>query len=138
MLQYSDRSLIDLGVAQFDNWPDFFDPIEQNNWCYYFELAELELQRGNYAAVAQIADQAFDSGETPKRSWERAPFIEGYGFMERWQDAVDLTAEAMSYSFTADQLICSVWSRIEAGTPDTEAKQAALDQVSELVECGND
>jgi hypothetical protein len=135
LIEFSNPDLIDLDVDQFENWPGFFEPIAVTNWCYYFQRGSLELQRENYAEVARLGDLAFEVGEKPNYSWERAPFIEGYGFMERWQDAIELTTQAMSFSFTAEELLCNIWGRIDAGTPDSESKQNAFAQVSEIIAC---
>jgi hypothetical protein len=138
LVEHTNPGQINLAVERFENWPEFFAPIPEDNWCYYYEWGELELQRGNYAEVARIGDLAFSSGVTPKRSWERAPFIEGYGFMERWQDALRLTDQAMRYSFTAESLYCNIWARLETGTPNSDAKKSAIEQVSELLTCPNE
>jgi hypothetical protein len=138
LIKYSDPNQIDLSVDHFNNWLDFFEPIQPDNWCYFYELGSLALQRGNYAEVARIGDLAFQDNRTPRRSWERATFIEGYGFVERWDEAIALTAEAMSYNFRAEELLCATWDRLEDQAPDSTGKQYALAQVSLLLNCGSE
>jgi hypothetical protein len=137
IIRYSDVDQIGLSSKGFENWPEFFDPIQENNWCYYYEKAELELQRENYAEVARLGDTVFNSSldQTPKRPWERGPFVEGYAFMERWKEAVDLTEEIVTDSPNSEALLCHTWKRIDENVPEAEAKQLAIDQVALILSC---
>ena len=100
-------------------------------------MAELALQREDYSEIARIGDQAFSMDETPKKAWERAPFIEGYGFEQRWEEAVFHTQKTIEKNKNTEELLCEVWARIENGTPESEAKQGALNQIDQMLNCGN-
>ncbi|MEN8243150.1 MAG: hypothetical protein ABFS17_14655, partial [Chloroflexota bacterium] len=135
ILPFSDQDLIKLHPPQFSNWPEFFDPITTDSWCQSYQLAELAVQRGAYAEAAQLGDQAFSDGAVPQKIWELAPFIEGYGFSSRWEDALNLTAEVVATDHRTEELLCVVWDRIESGMPESEKKQTAFTQLEEVLSC---
>ncbi len=47
-------------------------------WCYYYQKASLARQRGDWAEVARLGDEAFQSGFAPRDASEWMPFYEGY------------------------------------------------------------
>jgi hypothetical protein len=134
-LAYSNPDQIILDTDQFERWPEFFDPPESDSWCHFYQLAELALQRGDHAEVARLGDQVFSTGVVAKKVWELAPFIEGYGFLGRWDEALNMTATAVHTDDRVKELLCLVWSRIESGTPDSEAKQTAFIQLESVLTC---
>jgi hypothetical protein len=137
IINFSDIDQIDVTKDNLYNWPNFFEKFPKKSWCDYFSLANLALQRKDYAEVARLGDEAFSPslGEAPKRAWERAPFIEGYAYTGRWIEALALTEEAMNITHTSEMLMCTIWSRIERTAPESEAKQQSLDQVTNLIDC---
>jgi hypothetical protein len=137
IFKYSDMGQIDLTQDRFGNWPAFFDEFSEETWCDYYLKADLELQRENYVEVARLGDMAFpfSPGETPKRPWELTPFIEGYAFVGRWNEAVGLTEEVISASQKSEALLCKIWNRISEDTDESETKQKSLDQVAGMINC---
>jgi hypothetical protein len=137
IVKFSDFDQIEVNKDSFNNWPNFFDEFSEESWCDYFSMANLELQRKNYSEVARLGDEAFSAspGETPKRAWERAPFIEGYAFVERWEEALALTRETVNITHASDLLLCNIWNRIGQEAPESEAKQQSLDLVRDLIDC---
>jgi hypothetical protein len=64
-------------------------PID--DWCYYFEKAELAEQFGDWHQIAELADKAIENGLSPKDPTEWRPFIEGYKKMGRENEAQQLS-----------------------------------------------
>ena len=62
-----------------------------DDWCYYFEKAELAEQFGDWNHIAELADEAREKGLSPKDATEWRPFIEGYKKIGRKNDAQQLS-----------------------------------------------
>jgi hypothetical protein len=83
-------------------------------WCYYFEKADLARQFEDWEQVASLADQALQLGETlyEVNAPELVTFIEGYAHTGRWSDALELTDRALALSERMDRMLCDSWKRI--------------------------
>jgi hypothetical protein len=49
-----------------------------HGWCYYYEKASYERQRGDWNAVLAIGQQAFSNGLFPRDTIEWMPFLQAY------------------------------------------------------------
>ncbi len=56
-----------------------------HKWCYYFEKADLALQMGDWAKVAQLGDEALKLGYHPVDLVEWTPFLQAYAYLGDWQ-----------------------------------------------------
>ena len=114
----------------------FVDSLDVG-WCYYFEHAELARQAGDWEQVAMLGNQAF---ELEHRLYEvNAPelltYIEGYTRTGRWQEAVEITNDALQLSERMDRILCDTWHRI-LQDPATDAdKLPSLPKLQELLPC---
>lgn len=55
-----------------------FGPEPDRGWCYYYQKADLARQRGDWAQVLEIGEQAFGQGLEPKDLIEWMPFLQAY------------------------------------------------------------
>jgi hypothetical protein len=62
-----------------------------DDWCYYFEKAELAEQFGDWHQIAELADKAREKGLSPNDATEWRPFIKGYKKIGRENDAQQLS-----------------------------------------------
>lgn len=78
----------------FKTPPQFlFGDEPERGWCYYYEKADFERQRGDWDAVLSIGEQAFSMGLTPSDPIEWMPFLQGYalaGNVNRLQELAPL------------------------------------------------
>jgi len=113
------------------------EPEPEGNWCYYFEKAELALQKGDWQEVARLGDQALSINKTFSKETapELAPFIEGYARSGDWEKAVELSLEAKRYTPKIDRYLCQIWLNIEETTPSTESSQAAFEKIQNKFQC---
>lgn len=75
---YSETEHIALG-EEFRTPPAFlFGTEPPRGWCYYYEKASYERQRGNWEEVFKLGEQAFASGFFPADPVEWMPFIQAY------------------------------------------------------------
>jgi hypothetical protein len=91
---------------------DLFGSGPSGSWCEYFERADLMRQRGDWAAVASIGDQAFPRSDRPNDASERIPFIEAYARVGRIDRARELTQEAIDHSEAIRPMLCNTWARL--------------------------
>ena len=55
-----------------------FGPEPDRTWCYFFEKADLALQRGDWEEVASLGEQAIELGYHPEDRSEWLPLLVGY------------------------------------------------------------
>ncbi len=97
---------------------DIFGAEPPHDWCYYFQKGDLARQLGDWQRVAQLGDEAQTLGYSPNNPQEWIPFIEGYAYTGRWDEAIRLTQQVHRINFRVDPRLCHVWERIlEAGAP---------------------
>lgn len=120
------------GSAEFPYW----DAAPQESWCYYFEKADLSRQIGDWTGVAAYGDVAFALDDSPNHASERTPFIEGYAHVGDWTRAVELSAEMVAINPLTRPMLCRLWARIEREAGASTEKNAALERVVEIAQCG--
>jgi hypothetical protein len=107
-------------------------------WCSYFQRADLARQRGDWTQVVALGDLALGGPDRAKHGSEYIPFIEGYGRVSRWDDALAWSRTALERNPEIDAMLCRAWSRIEASAPAGEAGRQAIDKAQALAGCGGD
>ena len=86
--EYSDIDLIIGNPRVSRRLPEsIFGKETQDDWCYYFEKAELAEQFSDWDRIAELADEVRHKGLTPKDVTEWRPFIAGYQNIGRENDA---------------------------------------------------
>jgi hypothetical protein len=55
-----------------------FGPEPEHGWCYYYQKADLARQRGDWAEVIRLGDQASAQGLAPGDRIEWMPFLQAY------------------------------------------------------------
>jgi len=55
-----------------------FTESSTDDWCYYFEKADLARQFGDYDEIVRLANEAENSKKYPRIGSEWLPFLEGY------------------------------------------------------------
>jgi len=111
-------------------------PSEQ--WCYYFQRANLARQTKDWERVASLGDIAFDLDDSPNLASERVPFIEGYAHVGDWEAAVEGTFTTMEIDKFMGPMLCDTWERIRRDMAASEALSEAVSQVERQLDCGFD
>ncbi|MBI5294116.1 MAG: hypothetical protein HY869_01485 [Chloroflexi bacterium] len=116
--------------------PSVYGPEPTHGWCYYFERADLARQMGAWEQVVEIAQTAFALDDYPNDPTERFVYIEGYAHIDDWANAVNYSIQSHRVSpGYVDPMLCRLWDRIEAETPDSAEKAAALEEVKTKFSC---
>ncbi len=88
-----------------------FGPEPTHDWCYFYEKAELALQRGKMEEVASLGIQAERVNEIPVDTVEWMPFIQAYAFLGDEQRIEDLGTRLSSDAFQRQQA-CRILSEM--------------------------
>ncbi len=88
----------------------FKQPIEEN-WCYYFELADLARQNEKWEEITALGDQAipyFSAGDAS----EYIPFIEAYARLDQWEKVIPLIDLIHQKDQKLDGPLCPILQRL--------------------------
>lgn len=55
-----------------------FGPEPEHGWCYYYQMADLARQRGDWEQVLHFGEEAFGKNLAPNDSVEWMPFLQAY------------------------------------------------------------
>lgn len=117
---YSEVEHIKLDEA-FKTPPEFlFGPEPPRGWCFYYEQAAYERQRGDWAAVLTIGEQAFSQGLAPQDLIEWMPFVQAYAQAGNSDRLVELAPDIVADPFVARQ-ICLTLSNDPSLAADIKA-----------------
>ncbi len=88
-------------------------------YCYLYQKADLARQLGEWDRVVAIGDQAAGAGYTIHNSesntpFEWLPFIEGYARLGHWEEAAQITRDAVVRDSRIAPRMCRVWSTLQA------------------------
>ncbi len=118
-LPLSDLSLVTLDQQPPEDLPSKLDLAGlSGSWCFYFEAAELAAQRGDWAQVAQLGDQAFSGSDMANDPTENLVFVEGYLRDAQPEQALVISryASERTQGFL-DPSLCSIWRSIAPELP---------------------
>lgn len=115
----SSSFLRDIGVQ----YPD--------DWCTYYQKADLARQVGNYAAATELWHSARAQGFSPGAPFEYFLFLDAFVQLERWDDAVEITLEASHRFPIARPPLCDYWNSL----PKTTEWERAFKKVESKINC---
>lgn len=130
----SDTSLI-LDIPDTPSVKWFFVDTGSEDWCFYYEKADLARQTGDWQTAAKMADVALSLDKGSNDPFEMYPFIEAYAHTGRWLDAKYLTDGLVEKDPDQRSQLCHLWLRIAAETSDDIAKASALSNEYALLGC---
>jgi hypothetical protein len=101
------------------------------DWCYYYEKADLARQKGDWQAAANLADQAYSRFGGTKDATEQAVFIEAYARNGQIQKAVDRVIETSNAIPSSRAFLCTEWKYLE----DQLGTNVRQEQVRQKLSC---
>ncbi|MCL5429249.1 MAG: hypothetical protein M1347_05540 [Chloroflexi bacterium] len=114
--------------------PHLFPADPEESWCYYFEMADLSRQLGDWEQIAVLGDQASALTDLAAPT-ELMPFIEGYAHVGEWKKALDLSQEAFGISPNVGAMLCDLWARVDASSELSQMHEDAIVQADQLFRC---
>jgi hypothetical protein len=118
--------------------PPYLLPEIFHGWCYYFQLAELARQNGQWAEVVTIYDKSQVLGLTSNDPLENFVFIEAFAHLADWEQAQKLTKS--TYKVSREYLrptLCALWSRIDRDLGKDLEYANSINEVKQELSCGN-
>jgi len=116
--------------------PGVYYPEPAQNWCYYFEQADLARQLEDWEGVAGLGDKAFNLDDYPNDPLERFVFVEGYAHTGQWEKALEYAGVSYSVSKSyVGPLLCRLWERIDREVPPSPDKDEYIIKAKTLFVC---
>lgn len=103
--------------------PRLFGALPTNQWCYYFERADLARQSKDWREAARLWDAAQTAGLQPLDEMEKLVFIESFSHIEEWDWAGEISSGFQNTE--KHPILCLLWERILASTPESAKKANA-------------
>jgi len=124
---------IDVSAEAFSPFLEAIGVTYPEDWCTFYQRADLARQRRDYADVLALWQEAKSKGFSPDAFFEYMPFIDAYVQVGRWEDAIKLTLET-SRRFPISRLTsCDYWNAL----PASPGKEAALKDLTSRLDCFN-
>ncbi len=107
-------SKIDLIKPQSEHTPDMRLFLEKpsENWCYYFEKADLARQFGDYEEIERLGNMAINANYFPRVASEWLPFLEGYLWKGNWEKSKWIIENIQSAEGNYSDGLCYTLNRI--------------------------
>lgn len=114
----------------------YFGTENTNQWCYYYEKADLARQQENWVQVIDYFDQADEKGLKPSNKQELLPLIEAY--LQTGQiDLANNTVTSLSKSEVTKLLgACKLFNQMESTYPKASSDGQLLIAMSKQFNCG--
>lgn len=106
-----------------------------HTWCYFYEMAELARQGGDWESVAALGNQARAQGFAPGDALEWLPFIEGYVLTGDYKAARELSLVAYQDDSRPRKGLCHTWQRIHDNGQGTEEVEKLASEMLEKFAC---
>jgi hypothetical protein len=104
------------------------EPAHAQAWCYYYQKAELALQKGAWEEVIEIGDQVNQLDLQPHDRIEWSPFLQAYAIVGD-QKAFESTVEKIDRSPFVRKVACNVLLNTqETGAVFTPEIQSLMDE----------
>ena len=115
--------------------PEIFGKEIPENWCSYYQKADLARQRGEWAKITSLWEDAQKSDKNPANGFEYIPFIEGYAHQENWESVKKMTRHANKVSQGMASILCSTLYNIKDTTPSSVERDNSLTHLTDYLQC---
>jgi hypothetical protein len=122
-------------VPETSGLPDaeVFGKEPAHTWCYFYEKAELARQQEDWATIVALVEESAAQGFSPNNRLEWLPFVEAFAQTGDWDQAINLSMDALNYSRSTRNLFCPIWRDFERKGLDAPA--GTFEQIYEQLGC---
>lgn len=93
----------------------FFGQENMDQWCYFYEKAELAGQQQEWEKVTQIYSKAQKAGFAPLADTEWRPLIKAYLNLGEYGTALEITGNIDSTNTKIIPGFCKLWAEVDRG-----------------------
>lgn len=122
----SNTSRIDDGAAKAVPPAQYFGEENTNNWCYFYEKAELARQLGDWTAVAKLFKQASAKGYSALLPGENLVFIESAARAGELPAAARMTGNMLKQQPELCPAVREIWDRVSQDKPSAPNELTTL------------
>lgn len=90
----------------------YFSNENRNQWCYYYEKADLARQQEDWQRTVQLYSEAEDLGLKPYLDVELLPLVEAYINIGKLDLALETTKQITDIEQNYVSLFCNLWSEL--------------------------
>jgi hypothetical protein len=112
-----------------------FGSMPPENWCYYFQKADLAAQQKDWKTVILLWDEAKMKMLEPSNGIEYLPFVRASLSMDDWQTAFQLTRLANKRTEGIDFAFCHVWKSIPPVRINSQEKKQMVSNAITILGC---
>lgn len=131
-IHLSDPSRILVDAEGIEVPASLFGREPAHEWCYFYTKAELARQKGDWAEVARLGNEADTQGYTPRDAFEWLPFIEAYAHTGNAARAENISQTAINKEPRLRKGLCELWKRAGENASDEQTKRASASIQSQL------
>ena len=114
-----------------------FGKEPEQNWCYYFQKADLARQAAEWGSVLHYYQSAQDLGFSPRNSAEWMPYIKASLETGDFRQAGEATIKANEITGGSQSMLCAVWADSVNGEMSEDNRGYAA-EIQELLLCSPD
>lgn len=104
----------------------YFGIEDRNQWCYYFEKADLARQQQQWQQVINLYQQAQTLGFRPLQDAEWLPLLEAFLNTDQANKALEITRTVENLEQANTAGFCSLWTRADSLAVDSSIIEEAL------------
>ncbi len=108
----------------------YFGKENRNQWCYFFEKADLARQRHNWEQTIQYYQDAKKMGFEPLIDTEWLPLVDAYIQIKNFDKALEITKLISDHDRTNTAGFCELWQGVK--TEDTNVARYTTESLSWL------
>jgi hypothetical protein len=116
-------------------YKQIFGLMSVENWCYYFQKADLAAQQKEWETVIHLWEEAKIKMLQPSNGIEYLPFVKANLSIGDWQTALQLTRLANKRTEGISLTFCRVWETIPSTLINSQDKKQVVDDAIGILEC---
>jgi hypothetical protein len=122
-------------TAQSETMRRIFGESDTDNWCYYYQKAELARQNEDWDQVLTLKEEASRLGYTPGDTAEWFPFVDAYLHLGDWEAAAELTLTAFEADPNSRMVFCQLWDQAQAKQGSSGLQIPNIETIDQILSC---
>jgi hypothetical protein len=131
-LEWADTNEIIPNPVELPDMPEqYFGREKTNQWCYFYEKADLAAQQQKWEEVINYYNQGFELGFEPLNQFEWLPLIRAQIETGSLDNVLETTGSIPEFNFEANDAFCMLWATIES----TISNSSTIQSLNQITRC---